>query len=79
MYPQDPSIVNNLRYQVLRKEAAHARLLSVAAPMPTPSLRERVSSARRDVGYRLVEAGLHLAVGGAAPRRGRGWRSRPPP
>lgn len=79
MFSHDPSIANNLRYQRLLLEAAHARLASGAAPRPAPPWRERVASARRRVGYRLVEAGLHLAVGGASAHRTPELSSRPPP
>lgn len=79
MYPQDPSLANHLRHQRLLMEAAHARLAAGAAPCPAPPWRERVASARRGIGYRLVEAGLHLAVGGASPHRTAELSSRPPP
>jgi len=79
MFPHDPSLANHLRRERLLEEAARARLVSGAARLPAPPWRERVTAARRAVGYRLVEAGLHLAVGRASPGRTPGLSSRPPP
>jgi hypothetical protein len=44
-------------------EAASARLLASAAPLPRVSLPERLVARRQAIGYRLVEAGLRLIVG----------------
>lgn len=79
MYPQDPSVMNHLRHQELLRAAARVRLACSAATLPAPPWSERIASARRAVGYRMVEAGLHLAVGRAAPRRTPELSSRPPP
>lgn len=79
MFPHDPAITNRLRHERLLHEAAHARLVAGAAPLPAVPWSQRVAAARRAVGYRLVEAGLHLAVGPVAPRRGPELRSHPPP
>lgn len=79
MFSHDPSLTNHLRYERLLAEAASARLASGAAPLPAVPWHERVASARRALGYRLVEAGLRLAVGPVTPRHAPPMGSRPPP
>jgi hypothetical protein len=64
MHPVHSDLSNSLRYEQLLAEANHQRLMARAGPPPRVQWRERVSAARRAVGYRLVEAGLHLVNDG---------------
>lgn len=66
MFPEHCALSISLRHEKLLAEADHARLLARAAPRERPPLRARAATARRAVGYRLVELGLNL-VTGAAP------------
>lgn len=63
MHPAVSAVQARLRMEERHAEAARARLLGAAAPLPRVPLPERLAARRRAIGYRLVEAGLRLAVG----------------
>jgi hypothetical protein len=65
MHPLESEQYLRLRRERLLAEAAAARAAARAARLPVPSRAERVAARRRALGYRLVEAGLRLAVGSA--------------
>jgi hypothetical protein len=64
MHPEMDYLFATLLREDREREAAHQRLLALAARRPRERvpIRARILAVRRRVGYRLIEIGLRLAV-----------------
>jgi hypothetical protein len=69
MHPLETELLVSLHRQQLLADAEHERLLARAGPRPRMPLRARVVSARRSLGFRLVETGLRLVTAPGPPSR----------
>lgn len=65
MHPLQTSVIATLHRAELLEQAAAARRAAHADRLPAIPWRSRLNARKRELGYRLVEAGLRLAIADA--------------